>query len=1023
MTVYPPLHSRSCYSLMKGILTPREICRMARQEGARAAGLADVNSFYGLVEFHREARAAGLKPVTALEVVRQGTSLFSAFVLDRRGFALLNELITRMHDPSGEDLHPVEFLLRRGWEGLALASDRPEVLEALGARDRTDLYAALFRGRPFHSFFLWARERGIPPLALSAGVFRDSGERRLHSLLRAIDTNRVIQDLPPEERLPDWRSFAGSRELASCFSAVPQALENCLALADRAEGELFPGTFVFPRFNGQTEARSLEELRSLCLQGIRRRYPFPSGGGSPPGKGSPSGGTPSPREVRARLDRELEIIGFKGFAGYFLVVHDIVSRFPRTCGRGSSAASIVSYLLGITHVDPLRYNLFFERFLHRERQDPPDIDVDFPWDEREQALAYVFRRYPGRAGMVADHVTFAGRSCVREAARAFGFPREDATRMIRAWRNGQGDPLPGYILRAARALQGRPRYIGTHPGGVVITPEPLFHYTHSQPGGTGFPVIAWEKEGTEGAGLVKIDLLGNRSLGVLRDAISLVNPGRISRGEPPLEWESFQPVGDPEVRRFIETGDTLGIFYVESPATRQLLKKMGRGDFPNLVVASSIIRPAANRWIGEFVRRLKGEEFVPPPGPVEEVLRETMGIMVYQEDVARVAMAAAGFSASEADRLRKIMSKKDRELRLPDFRRRFFEGGLRRGCREGELEELWEGILSFQGYSFCKAHSASYALVSYRLAWMKLHHPLEFFTCVINNGGGFYSRQVYLNALRRLGIPLLPPDVNASSPLYAPEGGALRLGLVQLAGTDRNFLARILEERESRGKYRDYNDFLERLSPSFGEIRPLIRAGALDSLAGGATRPQLFWMFYHRRGPGELFGLPRPPRLGEYPEMQRLADEVKFLNLLVSRHPLEVFMPRIRTLLEGRGEVLEDSRSLSLRSGSRILLAGTLVTEKETVTRQSRAMSFVSFEDPHGIFETVFFPETHEAFSLLLETGFAFLIRGKVEEEHGVFQIQAEELIPLNRPSGPGFPGSPSVPGPPVQDYPALCRK
>lgn len=245
--------------------------------------------------------------------------------------------------------------------------------------------------------------------------------------------------------------------------------------------------------------------------------------------------------MEKRLAYELSIIGRKGFSGYFLVVHDIVSRFPRTCGRGSSAASIVSYLLGITHVDPLKYNLFFERFLHMGRKDPPDIDVDFPWDEREQALAYVFKRYAGHAGMVADHITFSYRSCLREAARGHGLGEAEIEDLSRSWRlnrfggdnDGEGKPLPDYLLRAAAALKGRPRHLGTHPGGVVITPEPIYNYACLLPSGTGVPVIPWEKDGAEESGLVKIDLLGNRSLGVLRDSLEMVNAVRSGQGLSP----------------------------------------------------------------------------------------------------------------------------------------------------------------------------------------------------------------------------------------------------------------------------------------------------------------------------------------------------------------------------------------------------------------------------------------------------------------------------------------------------------
>ena len=529
------------------------------------------------------------------------------------------------------------------------------------------------------------------------------------------------------------------------FSAVPEALHNTLEIAEAAaSAKLLPESWVFPEYRGMNSEQAAEELYRLCRAGIARRY-----GVSGTGRAS----NKKLEEINSRLSYEMNIICSKGFASYFLVVADIVGQAPRTCGRGSAASSIVSYLLGITHVDPLAYNLFFERFLNDYRKDPPDIDVDFPWDEREKALQYVFDTYPGSSAMVADHVCFKRRGAAREAAKALGMTDMQTDELMKKWRGGRGEPLPAEIASAAALLYGRPRFIGTHPGGVIITPGPITAYTHVQPSASGVPVIAWEKDGTEACGLVKIDLLGNRSLAVLRDTIRLVNPERREK----LDWQSFQPYSDPRTRRFIESGDTAGIFYIESPATRQLLKKMGCADFEHVVSASSIIRPAANKWINEYVRRLKGGGYTPLSPRLEGVLDETYGIMVYQEDVARVAIAAAGFNPGEADQLRKTLSKKNRAEKLARWRKRFLSGAAASGTPAADAEMLWEGILSFDGYSFCKSHSASYALVSYRLAWLKLRYPLEFMVSVINNGGGFYSRQVYLNIVRRMGSRCLSP--------------------------------------------------------------------------------------------------------------------------------------------------------------------------------------------------------------------------------------------------------------------------
>ena len=786
---------------------------------------------------------------------------------------------------------------------------------------------------------------------------------------------------------------AGAVSLEDYFSALPGALRGSMEIAEAAaSARLLPESWVFPDAGLSPGTDAESELLRLCREGLRRRY-----GNNP--------GAEKTAAIEKRLKYEIGIICKKGFASYFLVVRDIVSQAPRTCGRGSAASSIVSYLLGITHVDPLKYNLFFERFLNMYRTDPPDIDIDFPWDERGKALDYVFKRYAGSSAMVADHVCFKRRSAAREAAKACGMTDIQTNELMRKWRGGRGEELPAEIAGAAAMLYGRPRYIGTHPGGVVITPGPITAYTHVQPSAGGIPVIAWEKDGAEACGLIKIDLLGNRSLAVLRDTIRLVNPGRTEK----LEWESFQPYSDLRTRRFIESGDTAGIFYIESPATRQLLKKMGCADFEHVVSASSIIRPAANKWINEYIRRMKGGAYRPLSPALEGVLDETYGIMVYQEDVARVAIAAAGFNPGEADRLRKTLSKKNRAEKLVAWRRRFMQGAAACGTDPEDAEVLWQGILSFDGYSFCKSHSASYALVSYRLAWLKLRYPLEFMTSVINNGGGFYARQVYINIVRRMGFPVLKPDVNKSREIYTIETvngiKGMRAGLLQIRELSADFVQRLLEERRESGVFRDFSDLVSRMRPSYRYIRMMIKSGSLDSISGDCNRPQLFWRYYHSlrslepAAPG-LGGMPalQVPEIRAYSRAVCLRDEIDTLDLFFSAHPADFFIKRASSFPEICASVeMIDSRLLKERIGRRISITGIIAAEKEVMSSTKKPMSFVSFEDSWSIFETVFFPAAWGAFEPVIASGYAFLIRGVVESESGAEYINVDLLKCLNR--------------------------
>jgi len=1012
---YVPIHMRSHYSLLKGVFSPEEICRAAREHGSSAIGIADINNMYGLVRFFNAAAAEGIKPVASVVVAPEGKPLFTAYVMEPKGLVRINQIITSVqvghsccqgdqiddmfrdwqHIESDRDL--VENLLEYGWEGLRLISDNTAMLDRLRERSSEGLYVKLTYEKPIASLARWASQRRLPVIAVNEGVCTSNADREIYRILRAIDLSRSIDDLTPEESSTPAQLTASLAQMQRYFSAVPEGLRNTRVLADDANSSsLLDRKSVLPTYRGMSEEESSRLLRILCRRGVSRRFVV----------SSPA--------IEDRLAHELAVIRGMGYSGYFLVVRDIVARCPRTCGRGSSASSLVSYLLGITHVDPIKYDLFFERFLNAGRRKPPDIDIDLPWDERDSVLEYVFRHYPNRSGMVANHVTFGPRASVIEAAKAFGAGQREVGRLVSCCEVGDLQAMPDYLRRVAQRIEGIVRYIGTHCGGVVITPDALANHTHLQISGRGYPVMAWDKDSAAQAGLVKIDLLGNRSLAVLRDVLSLVetrhtsgvmeqtrkveeSPAGIEERPAGIEWEKFNPIGNAETRELIEKGDTIGVFYVESPATRQLLKKMGRGDYEHLIIASSIIRPAANEFIREFVDRLRGKPHKPLHPAIARTLNKTYGIMVYQEDISRTAMAVAGFSAAEAERLRSLVStsrhQRNRDRELAAFRRRFMRGGASLGTDSDSLEEIWRMILSFTEYSFCKAHSASFALVSYKLAFMKCHFPIEFMVSVINNQGGYYSCQTYLNEIRRMGFAILPPDVNKSQIYHSPEGNAIRIGLQQLRNLNRGFLHSLIRNRETGGEYRSLIDFAERCSPPISALRVLIRSGALDGLADGVSRPGLFWVFFRINDWGGLFPTPPVPAyIGDYTARTKLLDDVRTLGVMISRHPLALFTRRISSL-RSNNLPLVTSRDLPRFKGRVVIVAGLLVTGKEVWTKTNEIMTFVSFEDRHSIFESVFFPNVFRKFCRLLDQVGVFVITARVDEEHGALCIIVQDLL------------------------------
>lgn len=978
------LHFRTKFSLLQGVFSPSAICRFAAARHKSCVGIADVNNFYGLPELLQQAAQYQLKAIAGTAVYWQERHFFSLYPLSRQAYGQVCGFLSRLlsAQKNEEDFSPLRELLRLDCSDLWIISRDKIILSFLqeefskcrppGAR----LLAGLFYGEAFRPLALWASAQKIDLIALNDALYSTFQQKQCLYLLEALRQNSSVQRLK-NFSLGEGAVLTKEQAALSVFSAFPEALRNAEALAEAADARIFLSqTFVFPSFKGMDRRCAFVHLKRLCLQGISRRYK----------RDNPA--------VRKRLAYELDIIRKKNFASYFLVVHDIVQQCPRTCGRGSSAASIVSYLLGITHVDPLAYNLYFERFLNPGRKDPPDIDVDFPWDERDKTLNYVFSRYAGQAAMVADHVTFARRAAIREAGRALGRNTAQLEYYADLVAQCRDKDLPADLQEAASLLRGLPHFIGCHPGGVVITPGKITDYAHIQPGLDGRPILAWEKDGTEDAGLVKIDLLGNRSLAVLRDCLN-----QLEKDLPhPPSWESFNPLGDPKAEDLLKIGNSMGIFYIESPATRQLLKKMRSSSFEKMVAASSLIRPAAHAYINDYVARMHGASWQSFPREVEDVLAENYGIMIYQEDVSRVAIAAAGFSASEADLVRKLLNRKAGKARLIMLKKRFFEGCRAKSYSEKTIEKLWAMISSFEGYSFCKAHSASYALLSMRLAWMKAHYPLLFMSCVINNGGGFYSRQVYLNEVRRLGFSLAGPHINQSSAQYSRDGSCLRAGFLQIRDLSKNCIHRILQHRENSGQFKDFFSFLKEIQPDIRDLRALVRSGTLDPIRGKLCRPAMLWYAYMKEKQPLLFeGASVPPVIREYDRRRMIEDELLYLNLFISCFPLDLFKQAQRQLLQaGNFPPCIPSSRLPQYKGKKISFSGTLVSVKPLRTKGKKFMAFVSFEDEQGGIEAIFFPRAWEKAAALLYENYAFLICGKVCEEMGSFSLDVEQIFPLH---------------------------
>ena len=1019
---YIHLNVHSHYSRGWGLGSIEELCRCAKEKGMAGLALTDTNGLYGLIFFLQTAREMGIRPIVGSELTTDDRRAV-LLVRDREGYANLCRIISDRKCHKEFDL--VKSLRERR-EGLIIFSDDFSLLKALKRDSQKDLFVEMSPGYNMHRCLAFSRDKEIPPLATNRVYLIHKEQYPLHRILRAVFLNAKLSRLKREDTCREHSYFNPAEDMISLFPHAPDAIENSMKIADDCMKDWDIFALTFPDFERMTDRDAFERLCHATMEGCRKRY----------GRIT--------KAVKDRIDHEMEIIREKNFSHYFLVVADMTRKAQRSCGRGSAAASIVSYALGITHVDPIKHNLFFERFLNPGRMNPPDIDVDFAWDEREHVIDYLFARHGNsRAAMVANHNTFGARSAVREVAKVYGLTEKEISsvtqrigfgwRLQKEWKNLKSHPkMRGVefkkpwdeILDAAVRLEDHLNHLSVHCGGVVIVPDEIRRYCPVEISANGAQVLQWEKDSVEEAGLVKIDILGNRSLTVIRDSIDLVERNYGRR----IDYAHWDPIDDPKTVEIFFRGDTFGVFYFESPATRQVLTKVAKGfaleeylkldHFHINVVVTSIIRPASNQSIRTWVSRLHGEPWRAPHALLSPVLEETLGVMVFQEQLSQAAIYMAGFDASEADTLRKVVSKKNRDKKLRDFHAGFVKGATERDVDQGIIEEVWEMMMGFDGYSFCKPHSASYTLVAYKSAYLRAHYPAEFMASVISNGGGYYSTFGYISEARRMGLKVLPPDINLSDIKYTGKDRNIRVGLMQLKELSREAGKMIVNERIKNGPFKSLIDFLNRTPGHvhLQDVRILIKAGCFDGIAHGVSRPDLLWealRFFDKKETDRcptLFsaqvtvpspvGRDRERCIKAHPSYSgriTLKHESETLGFLLSIHPLDPY----KKILKGMAHVkAEDLRN---HVGGYVTIAGWPVTGKTVRTKGGDNMKFISFEDTTGIYETVLFPGVYDRYCHMLNASRPYLIKGRVEEDFGSINVNVGWIGFLDRFSSHNF--------------------
>jgi DNA polymerase III subunit alpha len=1075
--VFIHLHCHSHFSFLRAVPSPGELVAAAVREGMPAVGLTDTGGLYGAISFYQAARDAGVKPIigAVLPVARPAEPAGDAkktkpaepasfplllLIASSEGYANLSRLVTRRQLDNRPlawnllDTHREGMVALYAPEREAAGNDTPRLASAESIRPGSaqaplvGLPAVVGRLKEIFGDSLYLETRHFPvsgqsnlraavslsrafgaPLVATNNVHFLTPEEFLHHrVLNAVRTGQLVSRMAPPEIADAEAWFKPEEAMRRAFADHPEALRATAEVAERIQLELKLGQLLLPEFPTPEGETPFSYLWALCFRGARRRY-------RPPGP-----------EVIARLARELEVIHRLGLAPYFLLVWDIVREARRrgipAAGRGSAASSMVSYCLGISRVCPLRWELYFERFLNEQRGDCPDIDLDLCGARRDEMLEYVYRRWgAGHVAMIGSYVTMHARLAVREVAKAFGVPPGEVNRFTRRLPHRPvreileaiaalpecrtlpaGEEPWRTVLAVALRLDDVPRHMGIHPCGTVIAPGPLAELAPLEMATKGIVVTQYDMNAVEALGLVKMDLLGQRGLTTISLAL-----GNIERSTGrKLDFDAI-PERDPATGAMTAAGRTMGVFQIESPGMRGLLRLMRARTLDELSVALALIRPGAAEYGAKetFLRRLRKQEPVRYAHPaLEPILKDTLGVCVYQEQVMQIAQAVGTLSLAEADLVRRASAKFADQRERERLRAKFLKAVARLGLAGEELERVWQMVEKFAGFGFCKAHAATYADLAYRIAYLKAHYPAEFLAAMCSSGAGFYHVSAYVEEAKRWGIPVLLPSVNHSRAEYTPEPvagdgrgagkKALRIGLMQVKGLRAETIAAIVAARDREGPYRSLEDFLRRVPASRDELHSLIKCGAFDEVSGGeadgdgrpVTRPMRLWqlnlllagragakpaaplLFADAGRPPAAPGGTIPP-LADYGREQRLAYEQEILEVTVSGHPLD--------LVARNGETWStelDPARPAVSGGRRVELLGWLITFRAVGTKDYRNMMFLTLEDQRGVFEAVLFPEAYQRYGGLVFETRMLRVGGRVEAEG---QINCDKLEAVKR--------------------------
>jgi DNA polymerase-3 subunit alpha len=964
------LNCKTFFSYRYGTFSTEDLVKEAVEVGASAVALTNINNTGDLWDFYELCTQAHIRPVLGCEIRNGDPFLYVLLAKSTTGLLWINRFLTR-HLQSKEPFPERPDLNADVWVIYPLGLYNPAQLseqELIGIQpsEITKLYSIDVAAHPTKF------------VVRQPVTFKSKVHYNLHRLLRAIDHNILLSKQTAAQIAAPTELFLPPAKILDAFRQYPQVVTNTLKVIDSCHYEVDLTVDKNKKVFSATRKDDRILLEKLALDGLRYRY-----------------GTNN-WEAEERVRKELQIIDKLGFNAYFLITWDVIryaqSRGFYHVGRGSGANSIVAYCLGITDVNPIELDLYFERFLNPYRTSPPDFDIDFSWQDRDEVIDYIFKRYgEAHVALLGMYSTFQYNAILRELAKVFGLPKQEVDAIAdNPDATLQDDKIQKLILFYGSLLQNFPNYTSIHPGGMLISEEPIYQYTALEMPPKGFATTQIDMFVAEKVGLYKLDILSQRGLGHIKDCIQLVRQNR-SISIDIHDVEKFKR--DPQVADQIRRADTIGCFYIESPAMRQLLLKLRCDDYITLVAASSIIRPgvAQSGMMREYIYRFHNPdtfEYLHPK--MKELLEETYGVMVFQEDVIKVAHYFAGLDMGEADVLRRAMSGKYRGRKEFDrIKEQFFANCKALGHPDDIAKEVWRQIESFGGYSFSKAHSASFAVESYQSLYLKTYYPMEFMVAVINNFGGFYATELYFHELRRAGANVHAPCVNNSAELTSIQGREVYIGFIHIKSLGKETVARILQERSRFGSFLHLQDFIHRTAIGTEQLNILIRVGALRFT--GKNKKELLWEanFLSKRvsnkaAAGDTLFQEKPlafklPVLYHTP-LEDALDEKELLGfylcdpftLVAADLKAYILAKQFKDYVDQQVEVLV-----------------YYITQKPVRTVKGQVMYFGTFIDAKGDWvDSVHFPDSAMKYRL---TGQGFYhIKGKVVEEFGVYSIEVK---------------------------------